>query len=121
MKRIIRVLENPHVDIVAHPTGRIIDRRPGADYDWEEVFRVARETGTAIEINGDPARLDMNEEHARMAVEAGVLIAIDSDAHDLASLDLVRYGVGIARRAWVGPESVVNTRSLPDLLAWLSR
>jgi len=121
MKRILGVLRNPHVDIVAHPTGRIIERRPGAEYDWEEVFRVARETGTAIEINADPARLDMNDEHARMAQEAGVLIAIDSDAHDIPSLDHIRYGVSVARRAWIGPESVVNTRPLPDLLAWLNR
>lgn len=119
--RLVGVLRNPHVDIVAHPTGRIIERRPGADYDWNEVFRIARETGTAIEINGDPARLDMDETHARAAAEAGVLISIDSDAHELASLDQVRYGVGIARRAWIGPGSVVNTRHLPELLAWLGR
>ena len=119
--RLVGLLRNPHVDIVAHPTGRIIERRPGADYDWDEVFHVARETGTAIEINGDPARLDMDETHARAAVDAGVMISIDSDAHELASLELVRYGVGIARRGWVGPQSVVNTRPLPDLLAWLGR
>ena len=121
MKRIEAVMHNPHVDIVAHPSGRIIERRQGADYDWDEVFRLARETGTALEINGDPARLDLNEEHARRAVEAGVMISIDSDAHAIPSLDLVRYGVMIARRAWIGPESVINTRSLSDLLAWLNR
>lgn len=121
MKRVTAVLRNPHVDMVAHPSGRIIERRQGADYDWDELFHVARETGTVLEINADPARLDMNDEHARAAAEAGVLVAIDSDAHDLASLDLVRFGIAVARRAWIGPDSIINTRPLPDLLAWLSR
>lgn len=121
MRRILGVLRNPHVDIVAHPTGRIIDRRPGADYDWDEVFEVARETGTVIEINGDPARLDLNEEHARLAAEAGVTLSIDSDAHQLAGLDNVDYGVLVARRAWVRRRSVINTRSLDELFAWLDR
>lgn len=121
MRRILGVLRNPHVDIVAHPTGRIIDRRPGADYDWDEVFQVARETGTVIEINGDPARLDLSDEHARLAAESGVTLSIDSDAHQLAGLDNVDYGVLVARRAWIGPQSVINTRSLDELLAWLDR
>ncbi len=120
-QRLLRVLRNPNVDIIAHPTGRIIDRRPGADYDWEAVFPVARETGTALEIDGDPARLDLNEEHARMAADAGVRIAIDSDAHNLSSLSAERYGVGIARRARITPKSVINTLPLPKLLTWLQR
>lgn len=120
-QRLIHVLRNPNVDIIAHPTGRIIDRRPGAEYDWEAVLPVARETGTALEIDGDPARLDLNEEHVRMAARAGVRISIDSDAHNLSSLSGERYGVGIARRAWITPKSVLNTLSLPDLLAWLQR
>ncbi len=120
-QRLLRALRNPHVDIIAHPTGRIIDRRPGAEYDWDAVFQVARETGTALEIDGDPARLDLNEEHARMAAEAGVRIAIDSDAHNLSALSAERYGVGIARRAWITPRSVINTLPLPELFTWLQR
>lgn len=120
-QRLLRVLRNPNVDIIAHPTGRIIDRRPGADYDWDAVFPVARETGTALEIDGDPARLDLNDEHARMAADAGARISIDSDAHVVSSLAAERYGVGIARRAWITPKSVINTLPLPELLNWLQR
>lgn len=118
--RICQTLRNEHVDIVAHPTGRLIERRQGAEYDWPRVFEAAREAVTAIEINSDPARMDMSDIHARMATEAGVLISIDSDAHHPDSLALVRYGVAIARRAWVEPHRVVNTWPLDELLAWLS-
>ncbi len=119
-ERICAVLRNEHVDIVAHPTGRLIERRQGAQYDWPRVFAAARETATAIEINSDPARLDLRDVHARMANEAGVLLTIDSDAHHPDSLALVRYGVGVARRAWVEPQQVVNTWTLDELLAWLA-
>ncbi len=118
--RMCRTLQNPHVDIVAHPTGRLIERRQGADYDWEQVFAVAAASNTAIEINGNPARLDMDEVHARAAGKAGVLIAINSDAHNPESLEMVRYGVGIARRAWLEPGQVINTWSLESLQGWLT-
>ena len=118
--RICRTLENPHVDIVAHPTGRLIERRKGASYDWDRVYETAIRTATALEINADPARLDMREEHARAAFEAGCLISIDSDAHHPESFANMRYGVAIARRAWVEPAQVVNTWPLEDLLAWLT-
>ncbi len=120
-ERIVKVLRNPHVDIVAHPTGRIIERRPGGTYDWETVFRVARETDTALEINANPSRLDMSDDIAREANSAGVRIAIDTDAHDLRSLNLMRFGIGVARRAGIGPEAVINTRGLDELLSWLRR
>ncbi len=119
-ERICRTLANPHVDIVAHPTGRLIERRQGADYDWEAVYAAAKASATALEINADAARLDMREAHARGAFEAGCLIAIDSDAHHAESLANLRYGIGIARRAWVEPQQVVNTWPVADLLAWLA-
>ncbi|TVR72855.1 MAG: DNA polymerase/3'-5' exonuclease PolX [Sphaerobacteraceae bacterium] len=119
--RILSAIENPHVDIIAHPTGRIVEQRPGASYDWDTVFEAAARTKTALEINANPARLDLPEDLARQAVEAGVLIAIDSDAHDLQGLDVMEYGVGIARRGWVETDSVVNTWTLDDLLDWLGR
>jgi DNA polymerase (family 10) len=119
--RIVKVMQNPHVDIIAHPTGRIIDRRPGATYDWETVFRVARETGTALEINANPARLDLRDALAREAHIAGVTLVIDTDAHDVRSLDLMRFGIGAARRAGIGPDGVLNTRPLDALLSWLRR
>ncbi|CAN5754648.1 DNA polymerase/3'-5' exonuclease PolX [soil metagenome] len=118
--RICQTLRNEHVDIVAHPAGRLIERRQGAEYDWPRVFGAARETATAIEINSDPARLDMSDVNARAAAKAGVLISIDSDAHHPDSLSLVRYGIGIARRAWIEPRQVINAWPLDDLLAWLT-
>jgi DNA polymerase (family X) len=119
--RILKAIENPHVDIIAHPTGRIVEQRPGASYHWDTVFEAAARTRTALEINANPARLDLTEDLARKAVEAGVLIAIDSDAHDLRGLDVMEYGVGIARRGWVETDSVINTWSWEDLKAWLGR
>jgi DNA polymerase (family 10) len=120
-ERIVRVIRHPHVDIIAHPTGRLIDRRPGADYDWGRVFAAAREAGKALEINCGPERLDLNDELARQALEAGVLLAINSDAHAPDDFTWMRYGIGIARRAWARPDQVLNTLPLDALLAWLER
>jgi DNA polymerase (family X) len=120
-ERIIRVIENPHVDIVAHPTGRIIEQRPGAEYHWERVFEAAARTETALEINANPARLDLSDRNARAAAQAGVLITINSDAHDLGSLPGIGYGVAVARRAWLTSAQVVNTFKLEQLLTWLGR
>jgi len=117
--RLCATIQNCNVDIIAHPTGRLVERRQGADIDWSRVFAAARETATVLEINADPARLDMDDETARAAFAAGCLISIDSDAHHPESLALVRYGVGVARRAWIEPQQVVNTWPLDDLLAWL--
>lgn len=117
--RLLQTIANPNVDIIAHPTGRLVERRQGADIDWPRVYAAACETATVLEINADPARLDMDDGPARAAAEAGCLISIDSDAHHPSSLDLVRYGVGVARRAWITPERVVNTWALDDVLAWL--
>jgi DNA polymerase (family X) len=120
-ERLLQAIEHPHVDIIGHPTGRIIERRPPAEYDWERIFDAASRTQTALEINANPARLDLPEELAREAVERGVLIAIDSDAHDLQGLEVMEYGVGIARRGWVPRTRVVNTWSYATLEAWLRR
>lgn len=117
--RLLTAIENPHVDIIGHPTGRIIEQRPPADYDWERVFEAAARTGTALEINANPARLDLPEDLARAAIEAGVLIAIDSDAHDLDGLNVMEYGIAIARRGWVPRDSVINTWDRDRLLEWL--
>ncbi|HMM42582.1 MAG TPA: helix-hairpin-helix domain-containing protein [Thermomicrobiales bacterium] len=117
--RMLRTIANRHVDIIAHPTGRLVERRQGADIDWPQVFAAARETFTALEINADPARLDMTDIVARAAAETGVLITINSDAHHPDGLAGVRYGVGIARRAWIEPRQVVNTWPLDEVMAWL--
>jgi DNA polymerase (family 10) len=118
-ERMVRTILNGNVDIIAHPSGRLVERRQGADIEWTPVLRAAREARVALEINSDPMRLDMDDIAARRAAEAGCLIAIDSDAHHPDALALVRYGVGIARRAWIEPQHVINTWSLDELLAWL--
>jgi DNA polymerase (family 10) len=116
--RIVRALAHPHVDILAHPTGRLIGSREPYDVDLEAVFAAAREHGKAIEINSSPDRLDLSEGHARRAAELGIPIVISTDTHYLSELDHLALGVGVARRAWLTPEQVLNTRSLADLLAW---
>lgn len=119
-ERTLTAIRSPHVDVIAHPSGRMIDRRPDLDLDWDLVYGEAARTGTALEMNGSPHRLDLAVERARRAVSMGCLLAIDSDAHDLDELDYLRWAVSQARRAWVEPASVVNTRSRADLLAWVA-
>jgi len=120
-ERMLSAIRNPHVDIIGHPTGRIIDKREPSAFDQDAVFAAAAETRTALEINSQPDRLDLKDTQARRAVEAGALIAIDSDAHSTAQLQLTRYGVATARRGWVTKNRVVNALPLEDLLAWLKR
>jgi DNA polymerase (family 10) len=119
-RRTLNAIHSPHVDIIAHPSGRMIQSRDDLDLDWDAVYAAAAATGTALEINGSPHRLDLSAERARRAVQAGCILTIDSDAHSTSELDYVRWGVMQARRAWVEPESVLNTRSRADLLAWVA-
>ena len=119
-ERVLNAIRNPNVDIIAHPSGRMIQRRDDLDLDWEVVFDAAAETGTALEINGSDHRLDLSAERARLAVEHGCILVIDSDAHRTEELDYLRWGVDQARRAWVEPGNVLNTRSRTDLLAWVA-
>ena len=117
-RRICRALENPYVNILAHPTGRLMGQREPYDVDLEAVFAAARRHGKALEINCYPERLDLNDVHARRARELGVLLAINTDTHALDQLDTMRLGVATARRAWVEPAEVINTWSLDKLRAW---
>jgi DNA polymerase (family 10) len=89
--------------------------------DLEAVFAAARDGGVAVEINASPQRLDVNDRHARRARGLGLMLAINTDAHAESHLDFLRLGVGVARRAWLGPEAILNTRSTPELLGWLRR
>ncbi len=118
--RTLAGIRSPHVDVIAHPSGRKIGERPDLDLDWDLIYAEAARTGTALEMNGSPPRLDLAVERARRAVGLGCLLSIASDAHDLDELDYVRWGISQARRAWVEPRSVVNTRSRADLLAWVA-
>ena len=116
--RICRALENPHVRILVHPTGRLIGSREPYDVDLEQVFATAKRLDKAVEINGSPHRLDLRDVHARRARELGLRLSIDTDAHYLTELDHMALGVATARRAWIGPAHVVNALPLPKLLAW---
>ncbi len=116
--RICRALENPHVRVLVHPTGRLLGSREPYDVDLERVFAAARRRGTAVEINASPWRLDLKDTHARRAGDLGLTLAIDTDTHDLSELDHIGLGIATARRAWIGPEQVVNALPLDRLLAW---
>ena len=120
-ERIIRAMDNPFFNILAHPTGRLIDERNPYDVDMEALIEAARERGCFLELNGHPDRLDLSDIHCKAAKEAGVKIAISTDAHSMNDLKLMRFGVYQARRGWLGPEDVLNTRRLSDLKKLLIR
>jgi DNA polymerase (family X) len=116
--RIVRALGNPWMNVLVHPTGRLIGSREPYDVDLDAVFEAARRHGKAVEINASPDRLDLSDAHARRAAALGVPIAISTDTHYLRELDHMDLGVGVARRAWIEPPQVLNARPLADLLAW---
>lgn len=120
-RRLVRACENPYVNIIGHPTARILGRRPSVDADLDEVFRACARTGTALEINGLPDRLDLPDEHIDRARRLGVKFAIDSDAHSTVHLGFVRYGVGAAQRGWLTPADVINTWPLRRLRTFLRK
>lgn len=120
MSRILNALHNPHVDMIAHPTGRLLPDRPGADLDMEVVLETAVSTQTILEINANPRRLDLRDSHVRRAVELGVTLAINCDAHHIDQFNLLHYGVATAQRGWASAGQIVNTWPLPKLLQFLA-
>ncbi|MBG0817140.1 DNA polymerase/3'-5' exonuclease PolX [Planomonospora sp. ID82291] len=120
-RRLVAACENPHVHVIGHPTTRLIGRREPVDADWDEVFRAAARTGTAMEIDSMPDRSDLPADLVRRARHHGVVFSVDSDAHAVPHLAGQRFGVGIAQRAWLTPEDVVNAWPLERLLAFLGR
>ena len=120
-ERMIRAMEHPLVDVIGHPTGRLIERREPYGLDIAAVAEAAVRTGTFLEINGNPDRRDLNELNARQAVDAGVTLVIDSDAHWAKTLANIRYGVATARRAWITAGDVANTRPWEELDAMRKR
>jgi DNA polymerase (family 10) len=120
-ERMIAAVEHPLVDVIGHPTGRKIETRAPYAVDMEKVIAAAAKAGTMLEINAAPDRRDLSELHARAAAQAGVLIVIDSDAHSVRNLELMRFGVATARRAWLTPEQVANTRPWAELSALRKR
>ncbi len=117
--RLVGAMENPHVDVIAHPTGRLLHTREPYSVDINRVMEKAAETGTALEINAAPDRMDLDDLHCRKAKEMGVMLVIGSDAHRLEMLWWARLGVSVARRGWLGRDDVLNTLSLRQLQAWL--
>jgi len=120
-RRLLAAIENPHVDIIGHPSARIIGQREPVRFDRAAVFAAAARTRTALEVNAHPSRLDLKDSDVRLARGAGCVLTIDTDAHAVAELDLMPYGVRTARRGWAAPSDVMNTRPLGELLAWLNR
>ena len=120
-RRVINAIENPDVDMIAHPTCRLIGEREPVAIDLEAVFRAAAKYNKVLEINAMPDRLDLNDTHAFRARELGVKLAIGTDTHSIAHLGFMRFGVGVARRAWCEPQHVLNTLPLEELLATLNR
>jgi DNA polymerase (family X) len=118
-QRLLNAIQNPNVDIIGHPTGRIIPDREGADLDMDAVFSAAAGSGVALEISAHPNRLDLSDVHARRAIEMGILLSVNTDAHSPADFDLIRFGVATARRGWVEPQHVINTWEPQRLLGWL--
>jgi DNA polymerase (family 10) len=117
-ERLLRALDDPHLTILAHPTGRLLLSRPPYEVDLDALFEKAREVGAAIELNADPHRLDLDWRHLRRAKSMGIAIEIGPDAHSTAGLDYMEIGVGIARKAWLERGDVVNAWPVEDVLSF---
>jgi DNA polymerase (family 10) len=120
-RRMIRAMENPNVNVIGHPTTRKIGRRDPVDLDLDAVFEAAARTGTALEIDAYPDRLDLRDEHVRRARRFGVRFAIDTDAHAVGHLDAMRYGIGVAQRGWLTKDDVIDTWPLAKLRRFLRK
>ena len=119
--RLISAIENQNVDIIGHPTGRIINQREPSDMDFHAVLEAAARAGTALEINAHPSRLDLNDVNARATKEMGVRMSINSDAHDAGQLLAMKYGINVARRAWLEKKDIINAMDLKDLIQFLKK
>jgi len=120
-ERVLRAMDNPYFNIFAHPTGRLINERDPYEIDLEKIMEGAKERGCFLEINSYPDRLDLSDSHAKMAKDMGLKLAISTDAHSIADLDFIRYGIDQARRGWLETDDVINTRSLEQLRKLLKR
>jgi DNA polymerase (family X) len=119
-RRLISALENPHVDIISHPSNRLLNERDSSDIDWEEVFKVAAKNNKILEIDAFPNRLDLRDDLVRMAKEYGVKFVIDTDAHAVEQMDNMEFGVSVAKRGWATKEDIVNTWQWKDLVKWFN-
>ncbi|MER6124955.1 DNA polymerase/3'-5' exonuclease PolX [Streptomyces sp. NPDC001795] len=120
-RRLVLACENPYINVLGHPTTRLIGKRPGVDADWDEVFAVCARTGTALEINAQPDRLDLGDEDILRAKQQGAKFAVNTDAHSVLHLAQLRYGVATAQRGWLTPDDVINTWPLRRLRPFLRK
>lgn len=118
--RVLAAINNPHVDVIGHPSARLIGSRPPADLDMELLLQAAVASGVAMEINAHPDRLDLNDVYARRAAELGCLLAISTDAHSPAGFEVRKFGVAVAQRAWVAPDQIISTWEPQRLQEWLA-
>ncbi len=118
-ERIIKAMENPNVDIISHPTGRILKQRDEYEIDFAKILKVAKETGTILEINANPYRLDLNDENIKKAKEIGVKMVINADAHQKEQMSFMEYGVFQARRGWAEKEDIINCWPVEKMLKML--
>ena len=119
-RRLLNAIENPHVDLIGHPRGQLIEQREPADLDMDAVFEAALKHGTALEINANPARLDLEAQYARRAVEMSIPLSINTDAHRAEEMDLLNFGILTARRGWVEAHNVINTWPVERFVEWIS-
>ncbi|MCJ7778288.1 MAG: hypothetical protein MUP16_08250, partial [Sedimentisphaerales bacterium] len=117
--RTLKAMDNPYVNCIAHPTGRLIGQREPMDIDIAAVIRHAAQTHTALEVNANPYRLDLKDTHCKMAIEAGVKLAIGTDAHSIDGLALMGFGVATAARGWVTRADVINTLTPAKIISWV--
>jgi DNA polymerase (family 10) len=120
-ERILRALENPNVDVLAHPSCRLLGEREPVAADWDAVFRTAARTNTLLEINAIPQRLDLRDFHVVRAMELGVEFVVDTDSHSPGQLGLIKFGVAVARRGWCEAKHIFNTRPLEEVKGFLRR
>ncbi len=120
-QRILNAINNPHVDIIAHPTNRKLPDREGADLDMGAILKAAAETGTALEINANPRRLDLEDIYARRALEMGINLVVNTDAHHPDHMDFIHYGVATARRAWAERKDIINSWTPKQIQSWLKK
>ena len=119
-KRLLAALNSPYVDIISHPTNRLLNERDSSDADWPEIFRLAAKNNKLLEINGFPNRLDLRDDLVRMALEYGVKFVINTDAHQVEQMNNMKFGVSVARRGWAESKDIVNTWDWKDFAKWFN-
>ena len=117
--RIVKAMENEHVDIIAHPTGRLINERPAYDLDFDKILDKAKETNTILEINAYPERMDLKDIHVRAAIKRGIKLSIGTDSHDAGQLKNYKFGIAIARRGWAERKDIINSYPLKGMISLL--